>query len=136
MTPQPFTIVFRNDHDLVREATEGLLKSKFRQATVIPARDFNESIRRIGEVVQQNKPQNRPIVSLTDMKFPGEDGKTSPTAGLDLIRRIHRDYPEVLCIAHSFDGKSAVRDELMKMDVHFFEKSKPEVIVTAIRDAL
>jgi DNA-binding NarL/FixJ family response regulator len=82
-------VVLADDHALVRAGFRALLEHLADVTVVADAGDGREALRLVGE--------HLPDVLLTDISMPG-------VTGLELVSRIHRDYPEVRVLVLSMHG--------------------------------
>lgn len=75
--------------------------------------------------------ENLPEILILDL-FLGEE------SGLDLLKEIRRDYPEVKVLVYSMYAKPGILSLVLEADAHgFVEKSAPEaILISAIKNIL
>jgi CheY-like chemotaxis protein len=123
----PRILVVDDEENLVRSVEKTLLRAGFDVATA------NGNIAAL-QRIQEDEPFDLVIV---DLNMPDFEGKEARYAGLELLERLKRDYPDVPVIVNSaWDEVETAKMAIDKGAADYFVKGRTDEMLQKIRAVL
>jgi DNA-binding NarL/FixJ family response regulator len=108
----PIKIIIADDHEIYRDGLITAFEPEEQYEILATCHDGDQLIRSV--------PVFNPDIILTDLKMP-------VVSGVDAIRAIHRQYPQVRCLALStFDNEFMIVEALEAGAIGYITKSMPK----------
>ena len=108
----PIKIIIADDHEIYRDGLQSLFESNTKYEVIAQCHDGEHLLRAVNTHI--------PDIVLTDLKMP-------ILSGVEAIRILHKEHPEIRCLALStFDNEFMIVDALEAGAIGYITKSMPK----------